>query len=273
LLNKGSSKDVSQIVVNSPNNGRNSRNNSRLTVNSNTNKSKFRSKSTMQRDLFNTVSTKNESRLTSVRPSKLKQYGLEKADLIGLKSPKSRFLSPSNNDGDSSNIRSFKNNNNKPRFGKKMKLKPLKNNSAFMDPSKNRKKLDELNESGSQLQVSGTDADGSQVHSMLAKSSISASNSRYNRRYSRSNGNESSLSNMNFKLMQEEEDDRVDETLFDQIDKSTNGFGYDDSNKMYIEGSNGRKISIIGLKSPERNIKNMKQKQSQEQTMYQASTV
>lgn len=49
--------------------------------------------------------------------------------------------------------------------------------------------------------------------------------------------------------------------------------GEDEQNKVYFEGSNGRKISIIAVTSPVRNSKKNFHKNSEDRATYQASTL
>lgn len=57
-----------------------------------------------------------------------------------------------------------------------------------------------------------------------------------------------SLADTNFILMENEGE--MSEKSDDQPEKSIENMDESHDNKMYIEGSNGRKISIFGLKSP-----------------------
>ena len=90
-----------------------------------------------------------------------------------------------------------------------------------------------------------------------------------NKRYSSMNKIDESIHDSSFRLM----DDWSDVNLYDQIHKSILKVDEDESGMAYIEGTNGRRISIFGLKSPVRKSILDKSKESDDKGTYQGSTV
>lgn len=108
------------------------------------------------------------------------------------------------------------------------------------------------------------------MYSSAIKDSVwSSTQSRKNKRYSNTDKLDESLHESNFRLM----DDVNDSNLYDQIHKSIIKIDEDESGMTYIEGTNGRKISIFGLKSPIRNSILGRCKESDDKATYQTSTV
>ena len=106
--------------------------------------------------------------------------------------------------------------------------------------------------------------------STAIQGSVRSSNqSRRNGRYSNMNKINESINESNFRLM----DDWSDANLYDQINKSILKVEEDESGTTYIEGTNGRKISIFGLKSPVRKSILEKCKKSDDKETYQGSTI
>lgn len=98
----------------------------------------------------------------------------------------------------------------------------------------------------------------------------SSKQSRRNRRYSKVDLAGASLADPDFKLL----DETMEINLYDQLNNSIIDISGDkNNNRMFIEGSNGRKISIIGIKSPDRACKKAVGMGYDERTMNQASTV
>jgi len=176
---------------------------------------------------------------------------------------------------------------------KNVKLKPLKNHSAFIDPQKNRKII-----ADSKSRIAANETNGMQNQYMeesvlprplgggvaseehenyeerkynprspLHGSVNSSKQSKRNRRYSNTECGTASLADTDFKII----DDINEINLYDQLNRSIIGADVDEHNRLYVEGSNGRKISIVGLKSPVRNSKCM-YKDSEDRQTFQAST-
>ena len=164
-----------------------------------------------------------------------------------------------------------------PNISKQVKLKPLKNLSTIIDPDKNRRKLQNLQEKGDEREtrpfaddvVRESEESKQDVLEQLKGSLSSSKQSKRNRRYSNSIQPTDSVADQNFKLM----DDTIEISLYDQLNRSIIGGNNEDDSRMYVEGSNGRKISIVGIKSPERTSKKGAGKNSEDRAMYQASTV
>lgn len=160
-----------------------------------------------------------------------------------------------------------------PKISKQVKLNPIKNRSAIIDPEKNKQKLAEIaaRAKPNSFNEKNDVDDSSKVDSFdhLSGSLTSSKQSRRNRRYSNTVLPTDSITDPNFKIM----DDTVEINLYDQLNKSIIDGTMDINNRMYVQGSNGRKISIIGIKSPERTSKKCVGKNSEDQAMYQASTV
>jgi hypothetical protein len=75
--------------------------------------------------------------------------------------------------------------------------------------------------------------------------------SKRNQRYSNTDAKNASLVDPDFKLIEDEDDDIC--SPVDQFVNSIANVQEDNDNKVFIEGANGRKLSFLNLKSPERN--------------------
>lgn len=154
----------------------------------------------------------------------------------------------------------------------KIKLMPIKNHSAIVDPKKNKEIIDQLklnktadNQNNINIMEDGESSNNSEMKELI-KSSI---NSKRNRRYSSQNKVNSSFAGTDFRLIE----DNCDVNLYDQINKSIMKIEEDENGVAYIEGTNGKRISIFGLKSPIINAKKEHYKDSQDRATYQASTI
>lgn len=175
-------------------------------------------------------------------------------------------------------IKNLKNGQNalRPNIRKNVKLKPLKNHSAFIDPQRNRKIMTESkrrnagnanDDSYNQNVEESCEERKYNPRSPLHGSVASSKQSKRNRRYSNTECVTASLADTDFKII----DDTNEINLYDQLNRSIVGADVDENNRLYIQGSNGRKISIIGLKSPVRNSKCM-HKDSEDRQTFQNST-
>ena len=106
-------------------------------------------------------------------------------------------------------------------------------------------------------------------NNMMQASMKSSVSSKRNRRYSSQNRVNASFAGSDFKLI----DDNWDVNLYDQINKSIMKIDEDDNGTTYIEGTNGRRISIFGVKSPILHPKKEHYQDSQDRATYQASTL
>lgn len=155
----------------------------------------------------------------------------------------------------------------------KIKLKPLKNRSAIIDVEKARSMLKKKPNNGSKnpIEAQKLDVINEEIIANIVPSfrdNTVSTMSKQNARYSNVD-NQKSIIDPKFKLVGEEE---VDEDPAEQLLKSINVVQDDDDNKLYIEGANGRKISILNVKSPERKDDYPKKK-LYEQAINQQSTL
>ena len=155
----------------------------------------------------------------------------------------------------------------------KIRLAPIKNKSAIVDVQKARSKLKKKPNNGSKsprdsakLNVINDEIIANIVPSF--RDNTVSTMSKRNARYSTVD-NQKSIIDPNFKLVGEDE---VEEDPAEQLMKSINVVQDDDDSKLYIEGANGRKISILNVKSPER-IDDYPKKKLYEQVINQQSTL
>jgi activator of HSP90 ATPase len=153
----------------------------------------------------------------------------------------------------------------------KVKLMPIKNHSAIVDSKKNREFLEQKKQNltadhANNIKViEEEDLNSSEIKELI-KTSIS---SKRNKRYSSQNKINSSFAGSDFRLI----DDNCEVNLYDQINKSIMKIDEDENGVAYIEGTNGKRISIFGLKSPVINAKKEHCNDSQDRATYQGSTI
>lgn len=135
-----------------------------------------------------------------------------------------------------------------------VKLKPIKVQSTTIDTVKTRKirDLSKLTKGDVQLEISAfgeLDEIREEVFRYGTAMGMNESLSKFkrNRRYSDLNSNTVSIADANFRLLEDIEDNIKDQSYL--LPGKTEA---DDSNKLFIEGTNGKRISIVGIKSPVR---------------------
>lgn len=160
------------------------------------------------------------------------------------------------------------------------KLKPIKYTSAIIDHQKNKKKfktekkrIDIVKRKGSKkTRKEEVDEEMNQPLFYKIEASVELSKESKRRRYSNSNLGNNSLSDSNFKLIGESDESPPSDTK--EVGKLTS-MEEKKNFKDYIprknEGKNERKISIMEVNSPERNLKKLPN-ESEDHRPYQAST-
>jgi PHD/YefM family antitoxin component YafN of YafNO toxin-antitoxin module len=262
FINQNSIHRNTRIIVKSP---MNARNEEKIKMTSFEAQNVPRSFSRNNKDSFNTIIVKDNGRIGCMSPAVLRKYGLNKADIPEMNHPESTYLSPPNQNFEVKSLKSTQR-QDKLKYKNKVKLAPIKNKSEFIDVENNRKKFGLLNERLFDSNIEDDNWLGNS--SNLDAGSTSSKQSKRNRRYSITEKTNMSLADPSFILMENEGE--MSEKSEDQREKSIGNVNESQDNRMYIEGSNGRKISIFELKSPV--IKKEKEEKFKEITQNIVST-
>lgn len=274
------------LKSNYPGSHNNSRNNSRMNKFTSDADSDFHNNSKESLNMYATyegsnskgISRVNNNQMITITSPSAMAGGLNTRNFIEMGEQMSCALR-------SPEVVNLKSNQLRPKFPKNQKLKPLKTQSAIIDPDKNRKALKAKSKKNCNYETNNITIQKEEelvneepMTSLFANHNIN--------RYGGSSMNSSKLSkskprysNSEFETKSkddsssENDEDNVEVTLYEQLNQSIKNFEVDENGRLRWNNEKDRKVSITGIISPLRPMKKENSKNSEEAQMYQESTV